>query len=91
MKEKISETQARVLRMVLRSERWPGGEVQLAGDKAAPLLSAARSLERRGLLKSWHSGKYGLTAEGRPYAERALEEWELDRAARLSMAEGMAP
>ncbi|WP_273455016.1 hypothetical protein [Nevskia ramosa] len=60
----LSETQKRVVRLLKRSLN--GGSMQLAGNRAAPLLSAARALARKGLaFNGTRTGWYGLTPEGK--------------------------
>ena len=63
----ISETQKRVLRMLVK---WPYSvERQLAGKGMAPFLSAANALVRKGLATSYLTGCFAATDAGRELAE----------------------
>ena len=57
----LSDTQKKVLRILAKRQ----GEVQLAGHGRAAYLSAARALVRKGLARTWHTGKYATTEAGR--------------------------
>jgi hypothetical protein len=68
--EKLSDAQVRALRRMIRDEnRLP---VQIAGYRAAPLLSASKALVRKGFAKSGQrTGWYAITEEGaRAYLEQ---------------------
>ena len=43
--------------------------VQIAGDGRAAQLSAARALVRKGLARTWRTGFYCISPEGRAYAK----------------------
>lgn len=79
-----SDTQRKVMRFVCRNALNKGSDVQIAGNGRGPWLSACRALVRKGMMKSWHSGKYGLTPEGQPVAEQMLAEWRETTAAARS-------
>jgi hypothetical protein len=64
----LSETQIKVMRILAKRS----GEVQLAGHGMAPYLSAARALVKKGLAKTWHTGKYAATDDGKKYYEENL-------------------
>jgi len=65
----LTETQQRVMRFVYGRSSGTRMEVQIAGHGRGPWLSACRALVRKGLMRTWHSGYYGLTDEGLPIAE----------------------
>ena len=76
----ISPTQLRALRELAR-QPMPTCEHPMAGYGRGPILSACRALVRRGLMWSYHTGKYGLTDEGVPIAREALRRWREQRQA----------
>ena len=71
MNEKLSPHQINVLHLLSRRQ----GDVQLAGANSAHWVSVGKSLVRRGLAWSIHSGKFRITDEGR----KALVNWKAAR------------
>ena len=67
--EQLSVTQQRVLKWIYREPNRC--EVQVAGHGRAPLLSAARALVRKGLARTFNTGRYAATEAGRAL----VDEW----------------
>ena len=66
----LSDTQRRVLRELAR-EAMPIN-VPMGGHGRGPILSACRALVRKGVLRSYHTGKYTLNDEYRDMAKAEL-------------------
>jgi hypothetical protein len=74
----LTPTQEKVMRMVGRSLNLCR---QISGNGMAPYMSAARALERQGLLGRCQYG-YFLTACGRHVAKDLIEAYEAQKAAK---------
>lgn len=78
--ESLSDTQRKVLRMLARVPNMMDG---LAGNGRGPILSAARALERKGVLRSYRTSHYAVVSEYHEMARVELARWiELRNAAK---------
>lgn len=67
--DELSETQRKVLRLLAREPNMMGG---LGGNGRGPVLSAARALERRGVIRSYRTSHYVVVNEYRDMARAEL-------------------
>ena len=72
----LSATQLRVLREL---SRQPNAYGNLGGNGRGPILSAARALERKGLLRRPGCSTYVIREEYRHAAASHLNQWREDR------------
>jgi hypothetical protein len=76
----LTPTQQKVLRISVKTYRQFHNPYPRAGSGMAPLLSAARSLVRKGLMKAGHrTGTYWPTTEGEALWDRYNEKKLSDR------------
>lgn len=75
----LSDTQRKVLRLLAREPNMMGG---LGGHGRGPILSAARALERKGVIRSYQTSHYVVVNEYRDMARAELLRFVAERKAK---------
>lgn len=74
----LTDTQRNVLRMLARA---PNSMDNLGGNGRGPILSAARALERKGVVTRMACSTYAIKREYREAAAAELARWRAEKAA----------